>query len=54
MERHLSVYREIEAIKEAVAVKTIAACIDWLREHGEPEIAQKLEREMLEVDQDGD
>lgn len=52
--KHMSVTREIEAIKEAVAFKAVAACVEWLRDHDEPEIAEKLAREMLEVEQDGD
>ena len=53
MNCHMSVYREIDAIKEAVAVKAIAACADWLRDHGEPEIAERLANEMLELDEEG-
>lgn len=49
MPDHLSVHREIEAIKEAVAVNVIRACADWLRDQDEPDIAEKLEREMLEA-----
>jgi len=54
MAQHMSIHREIEAIKEAVAFKAVAACVEWLRDHDEPEIAEKLAREMLEVEQDGD
>ncbi len=51
--RHLSVYKDHEAEKEAVAVNAVYACADWLREHGEPEIAERLESEMLlEVEDD--
>ena len=54
IERHTSVHREIEAIKEAVAVNAIMACADWLRARDEHGIAEKLERDMLEADPDGD
>jgi|TARA_A100001391_G_scaffold44812_4_gene26333 hypothetical protein len=48
---HLSVHREIEAIKEAVALKSINACANWLRDRGHPELAEQMLAEMIEKDQ---
>ena len=47
---HVSVHREIEAIKEAVAVNAVRVCAEWLRERGEPDIADRMEAEMLADD----
>jgi hypothetical protein len=49
--QHLSVHREIEAIKEAVALKSINACADWLRDRGHPELAQQLLDDMIAPEQ---
>jgi len=52
--QHLSVHREIEAIKEEVALKSINACADWLRNRGQPELAQELLDEMIEPEPERD
>lgn len=51
---HTSVHREIEAIKEAVAVNAVLVCATWLRERGEPDIADRLEAEMLTSDDEAE
>jgi len=48
---HLSVHRETEAVKEAVALKSINACANWLRDRGHPELAQELLDDMIEAEQ---
>lgn len=50
--RHLSVNREIELIKETVALNAICACIEWLRNHDLEDVAAQLEADMIESEGD--
>lgn len=49
---HKSVHREIDAVKEAVALKAIRACAQWLSEHGHPNLAAELIAAQIEEEGD--
>lgn len=44
---NLSVHREIETLKEAVALKAIRACAAWLDARGQHQLANQLLEDMI-------